>query len=113
MPALATALTAKDVRVRRAALDVLDVLGPVATPAAPAVARVLTDTDPFVRWSAVRALDAIGSPGARPAIPALARLLDDPDPDIGKAVIDALVHLDPTGLGAAGGEASTQETRSA
>ena len=53
LPVLAMALTAKDVRVRRAALDVLDVLGPVATPASPAVARVLTDTDPFVRWSAV------------------------------------------------------------
>ena len=34
----------------------------------------------------------------------LARLLDDPDPDIGKAVIDALVHLDPTGLGTPAGK---------
>jgi len=100
LPALATALTSKDVRVRRGALDVLNVLGTVAAPAAPAVTRALTDGDGFVRWTAVRTLGAIGSPAARPAIPALARLVEDADADVAKAAIHTLVLLDPTGRGA-------------
>jgi HEAT repeat protein len=99
LPALAKALTDGEVKVRRVALDVLDVYGPEAAPAAPAVALVLTDGDRFVRWAAVRTLKEIGAPGALPAIPSLAKLLEDTDADVGKAAIDALVHLDPLGEG--------------
>jgi HEAT repeat protein len=99
LPSLAKALTDGEVRVRRAALDVLNLFGPAASPAAPAVARVLIDGDRFVRWAAVRTLKDIGAPAALPAIPALARLLEDPDVDVGKAAIDALVRLDPAGEG--------------
>ncbi len=100
LPALATALTDGEVRVRSAALEVLNELGPAAAPAAPAVARALTNGDRFVRWTAVRTLKSIGAPGALPAVPALARLLADPDVDVARAAIDSLVHLDPAGKGA-------------
>jgi HEAT repeat protein len=99
LPSLAGTLTDGEVRVRRAALDVLEALGPAAAPAAPAAAGALNDADHFVRWTAVRALQAIGAPAALPAIPALARVLSDTDVDVIKAAIAAIVHLDPTGNG--------------
>lgn len=96
---LGLALGDKDVRVRRAALDVLETLGPDAAPAAPAVTRVLKDDDKFVRWGAVRTLRAIGSPAARPAVPFLTRLLQDPEVDIRATVVETLRELDPDGQG--------------
>jgi HEAT repeat protein len=99
LPHVAGALTDADARVRLAALEVLDAMGPGAAPAAPAAARALSDKDHFVRWSAVRTLKDIGAPAALPAIPMLARLLEDDDVDVDLAAIDALVHLDPSGRG--------------
>ncbi len=99
LPHVASALPDADARVRLAALEVLDALGPAAGPAAPAAARALSDKDRFVRWSAVRTLKDIGAPAALPAIPMLARLLEDEDVDVDLAAIDALIHLDPNGRG--------------
>src|SRR5262249_50384177 len=77
LPALGAAVTGdREVAVRRAALDALEMLGPVAVPQVPAVVGALADPDRFARRSAVRILGGLG-PAAAPALPDLAALLED------------------------------------
>jgi HEAT repeat protein len=97
MVALAQATTDPDVRVRRSAVEVLELVGPAAAPAAPAVAAALDDNDRFVRWSAIRALRHIGPVAARCATPGLTRLLEDGDADIRLAAAAALQEFGPSG----------------
>jgi hypothetical protein len=93
VPCLAEELAHPDVRVRRSALDVLEMSGPLALPALPALTRALRDPDRFVRWSAVRTVGKLG-PSAAPQIRAdLTRLLHDPDVDLRKAAANALERL--------------------
>jgi HEAT repeat protein len=99
LPALAEGVADPEVRVRRAALDVLEMLGPAAAPAAPALVRALRDPDRFVRWSAVRTLSGVGPSACRSAVPALVQLLEDSDLDLRLAAAAALADLDPTGQG--------------
>ncbi len=54
--ALAQGLRAPDVQTRRAAVDVLEILGPAAYPAVDALTGALSDPDKFVRWAAARTL---------------------------------------------------------
>jgi HEAT repeat protein len=93
LPALSDAAGDADLRVRRAALDVLGALGPAAEPAMPALTRALRDPDRFVRWSAVRTIGAVGPAAARPALPGLTLLLDDDDLDVRKAAAETIKHL--------------------
>jgi HEAT repeat protein len=93
LPALSEAANDSDLRVRRAALDVLGVVGPAAAPALPALTRALHDPDRFVRWSAIRTIGSIGGAAARPAMPALTMLLEDDDLDVRKAAADTIKHL--------------------
>src|SRR5262249_3729362 len=65
VPGLAEELAYPDVRVRRSALDVLEMSGSLALPALPALTRALHDPDRFVRWSAVRTVGKLG-PAAAP-----------------------------------------------
>jgi HEAT repeat protein len=95
LPALSEAAGDADLRVRRAALDVLGVLGPAAAPAMPALTRALRDPDRFVRWSAIRTIGAVGPAAARPALPGLTILLDDDDLDVRKAAAETIKHLSP------------------
>jgi HEAT repeat protein len=97
VPALADAVGDPDLRVRRAALDVLELLGPVGSPAAPALAQALNDRDRFVRWSAVRTLSGLGPVALPWAAPGLTRLLDDADLDVRLAAAGALERLAPAG----------------
>jgi HEAT repeat protein len=115
MPALGEAVTDADLRVRRAALDVLGVLGQAAAPAVPALARALRDPDRFVRWSAVRTLGAVGPSAARAAMPGLTLLLDDEDLDVRKAAAETLKQLNPSAAGNTGttGAAPRSATRTA
>jgi hypothetical protein len=93
VPHLAEELAYPDVRVRRSALDVLEMSGPLALPALPALTRALRDPDRFVRWSAVRTVGKLG-PAAAPQTRAdLTRLLNDPDVDLRKAAAHALERL--------------------
>jgi HEAT repeat protein len=104
LPALSEAAADADLRVRRAALDVLGILGPAAAPAMPALTRALHDPDRFVRWSAIRTIGAVGAVAARPAMPALTMLLEDDDLDVRKAAAETIKHLNPatsTGTAAA------------
>lgn len=94
VPRIATTLADGDVRMRRAAVGVLEILGPAAKAAIPTLVAALRDPDPCVRWSAVRSLDRLGEKGLRPALPALSRLLRDRDADVRAAVVVALGHLE-------------------
>jgi HEAT repeat protein len=97
VPGLADATAHPEARVRRSAVDVLEVLGSVAAPAATALAHALNDPDRFVRWSAARTLGGLGPPAARWARPGLERLLNDPDPDVRQAAAAALERLNRPG----------------
>jgi HEAT repeat protein len=97
LPALADSAADPDLRVRRAALDVLELMGPAAAPAAPALARALQDHDRFVRWAAVRALAAVGPAAVRQAAAGMARLLEDEDLDVRLAAANALKQLEAGG----------------
>jgi HEAT repeat protein len=93
VPNLAEELVHPDVRVRRSALDVLEMSGSLAVPALPALTRALRDPDRFVRWSAIRTVGKLG-PLVTPQTRAdLTRLLRDPDVDLRKAAANALQRL--------------------
>jgi HEAT repeat protein len=93
VPRLASSLADPDPRIRRSAIDVLDLLGPLAMPAGKALASALDDSDRFVRWSAARALSHLGPPAVGEASARLTRLLSDPDPDVRRAAADALARI--------------------
>src|SRR5262249_34919040 len=92
---LATGLANKDIRARRAAIEVLENLGPAAAPAEKSLVDCLADSDPFVRWAAARTLGKIAPIGAETAVAALARLLEDGDLDLRLAAAGALERYGP------------------
>jgi HEAT repeat protein len=92
---LVAGLSDKDVRARRAAIDVLETLGAAAASAAPALVKALADPDRFVRWAAARTLGKIAPLQAEAAVPALGRLLEDIDLDVRLAGITALERYGP------------------
>jgi HEAT repeat protein len=96
LPNLAAAVADPEVRVRRAAIDVMEIMGPLALNAAPALARALNDPDRFVRWSAARTLGALGPGVSKIALPGLTRLLADPDADLRLAAAAAIERLNPS-----------------
>jgi HEAT repeat protein len=87
---LAEGLDDADARARRAVIDVLETLGATAAPAAPALVKALSDSDPFVRWSAARTLGKISPASAETAVPALVELLKDADLDLRVAAAASL-----------------------
>jgi HEAT repeat protein len=106
VPVLAELLRDYDWRVRYAAANALNRIGPRAEPAVPALAMAISDPEPFVREEAVSAL---GSTGAAAAVPALVEALRGDGTlastsqkalwQLGPAVVvpltDALSHPDP------------------
>jgi HEAT repeat protein len=93
--ALAKNLSAKDVRVRLAAVYVLETLGPEAAPASAVLAKALReDADSFVRWGAARALGKM-APDQSDAVPALAKALEDKDDDVRQTAPIALALFGP------------------
>lgn len=97
--ALARTLKDKDPGARRAAIDVLEGLGPAAAPAARALGAALSDKDTFVRWSAARVLGKIAPVEAEHSVPALAKLLSDRDLDVKLAAVTALERYQPAARG--------------
>jgi HEAT repeat protein len=101
LPSLVGALSDPDVRARLAAIDALEMLGPDALPAAPALTRSLTDRDLFVRWAAARTLGGMVRPDEDvpeslvAAVPGIARLLCDADLDVRLAAAAALARYGP------------------
>jgi HEAT repeat protein len=96
LPSVAEELAHPDARVRRGALDVLEMSGSLALPALPALTRALHDPDRFVRWSAVRTVGKLGPAAAPETRDELKRLLHDPDGDLRKAAAHALERLHST-----------------
>ncbi len=92
LPAVAQALGDSDVRVRLAAVSVLDQMDRDAVVAVDALVRVLKDSDIFVRWAAARALGNIDPAAGKAAVPELGRLLFDPDLDVRLAAATTLEH---------------------
>jgi HEAT repeat protein len=95
VPTLVQGVGDTDVRTRRAALGVLEILGPGARPAVPALTQALADADPFVRWAAARTLGKLGPVAPETTVPALARLLSDRDLDLRLTAASALARYGP------------------
>jgi HEAT repeat protein len=93
--ALMAGLNDPDAGARRAAIDVLESIGPAAAPAAKALVGCLGDRDPFVRWAAARTLGKLSPIETERAVPALAKLLDDGDFDLKLAALTALERFGP------------------
>jgi HEAT repeat protein len=83
-----------DVEVRRATVGVLELMGPDAAPAIPALVRATGDRDRFVRWVAGRALGRMRAT-EEPSILALAGLLSDPDLDVRQVGAMAIARIGP------------------
>ncbi len=95
IPNLRADLAHPDASVRLGAVEVLETLGPAASPAIPELIRGLGDRNVFVRWATARTLGKIGSSGPEFATRGLARLLFDPDLDVRLAAATALQHYGP------------------
>jgi HEAT repeat protein len=95
LPAAAARLGDPFVRVRLAALDFMETMGPDAASAAGAVVGALADPCLFVRWAAARTLGRIGPVNVAESVPALARLLEDPDLDVRLATAAVLERYGP------------------
>ena len=93
VPTLVEALRDPDIRVRRAAIDVLEGLGALATPAAKEITSQLEDSDPFVRWACLRALSSMGTDALKGAETKIRSMVKDPDPDVRKSVETCLRRL--------------------
>lgn len=82
VPALAALTSDKEVTVRLAALYALEELEEDAAQAVDALIKALQDTDPFVRWAAVRVLGKMAPKAAAAAVPGLASVLADENGDV-------------------------------
>jgi RNA polymerase sigma-70 factor (ECF subfamily) len=92
VPYLARELTHADVRVRLAALYVLETMADEAAPAAQAVVKAARDEDRFVRWGAARVLAGIAPREAALAVSGLAGLLNDPGDEVRHTAARALAR---------------------
>jgi HEAT repeat protein len=100
LPGLAKELSNKEVRVRLAALYVLETLETEASPAVASVVLALKDSNSFVRWAAVRTLDRAGPLEASKAVPGLAGMIDDRSGDVRGSALHALARYGPAGKAA-------------
>lgn len=92
---IAELLTNSDVRLRLAALYVLETLHTDAAPAVAAVAKVTRDENSFVRWAAARTLGRMAPREPVQAVPALARLAEDPNGDVRLTALAGLERFGP------------------
>lgn len=95
LPSLIAGVTDPDVRVRRAAIEALEMLGADAAPAAPALVGALVDPNIFVRWAAARTLGKMAPAPAALAVPGLEERLRDLDLDVRLAAAAALKQYGP------------------
>jgi HEAT repeat protein len=95
VPELAAGLKDPLSEIRLRTVDVLESMGPLATPAIPALTKATRDPDLFVRWAAARTIGKIGAVQTELTVPALARLLRDQDLDVNLAAALALRRIGP------------------
>jgi hypothetical protein len=93
---LAALLKHPKTSVRLTVLSIIEALGTDAQPITASVQQTLSDTDRFVRWSAVRTLTAIGLDAN--ASKAVAKLKNDEDSLVREAVLVALQPAAPAVL---------------
>jgi HEAT repeat protein len=86
--------------LRRAGVEILELLGDKAVPVLPSVAEALGDQNRFVRWAAARAIGNIGPKQAPFAVPGLARLLFDLDDNVRLAASATLEAMGAEAKGA-------------
>ena len=87
----------KNLAVRQATLNFLEMMEDAAAPAAPVLVDALGDPDRFVRWQAARILGKIGPVRTDISVPALARLLHPrEDSDVRDAAAYTLYLYGPT-----------------
>jgi HEAT repeat protein len=84
-------------QTRLLAVHTLEVIGPDAKPAVPALIERLPDPSPAVRDATTSALRAIGT-DVKSAGPALANLLRDPDRIVRIGAAKTLIHLGPDAI---------------
>jgi HEAT repeat protein len=93
---IAPLIRSDDVRLRRGAIEFLEILGHQATPAMKEITQALRDSDRFVRWSAARTIRYLPPESVTAeAVGILGTMLIDPDPDLSKAAADAIEALGP------------------
>ncbi len=97
VPRLIGALKYKPLRPQIA--GILGRIGPPAAPAAPELAKLLTDEDPNVAIEAAHALANIG-PGAKDAVPALVEVFKQPESQLTFGVAYALGRIGPAAAAA-------------
>jgi HEAT repeat protein len=100
VPALVKSLGHREVRVRLAALYVLETLTIDAAPSADDLAKALGDDNRFVRWGAARALRNMAPAGAEKSVAALAKALSDDSPDVRNTAAVALARCGRRAKGA-------------
>jgi HEAT repeat protein len=93
VPDLEAALKESDAAVRRAAAEVLGLMGPRAVSALPALLALLQDSDPATATSAALALVRIDPTKAAPALPILLRLCKEKDDKVGSPAAAVLADL--------------------
>jgi HEAT repeat protein len=98
---LAALLADPDVKIRRKAVEFLNVIEDAATPALPLLAGSLNDRDRIVRQSAARAISNIAPDKAVAAVPGLAKLLSDPDLNVRIQAARTLKEMGPVAHAAA------------
>src|SRR5262249_51959749 len=74
LPTLVAQLRHPNVRVRIAAADALEPIGPLASSYVPQIVPALSDPDLFVRWASARLLSRIGAVDTNLTVPPLAKL---------------------------------------
>ena len=88
-------LSDPDVRVRRAAVDLLETLDREAAPAAGKLVQALADPDRFVRWSAARVLGKLAPAEPTMVVPGLTRLLNETDLDVRISAAQSIAQYGP------------------
>jgi HEAT repeat protein len=101
VPVLGKKLAHSDVRIRLAALYVLETLEQAAAPVAEEVVKALRDPNSFVRWGACRTLGKIAPLEPDKAVPGLAPLLEDENWDVRITAAAALERYGPAAKAAA------------
>jgi len=95
LPGLKTSLADDEVRVRLAALYILETLDDAAAPAVAEVAKAVKDKNGFVRWGAARVLNNMAPQMPDKAVPALAEALSDDNKTVRLTAVAALQRYGP------------------
>lgn len=95
LPQIIVLMRDPDVRIRRSATEMLEVLEDKAAPAVNGLVGALQDPDRFVKWTAARAIGFLPPDKVGPAVVPLAQLLGDGDINLRIVAAESLRKLGP------------------